>query len=167
MSPLPVLVPCDRLRARLTAAACVGRYTARVRAPWDRWESARAAAGVPRHPECAGCPQGAARARADVPAPAPVAVPTDRREAVAAIIAGRVTVAQVAEAHGVTVTAVRYWLRLAGVARHSQRGTPVHPRRAEAEAAIVAGDACSVVAARLGLHISTVQRWAQEARAAT
>jgi len=64
VSPLPVLVPCDRLHARLTAAACVGRYTARVRAPWDRWESARAAAGVPRHPECAGCPQGAARARA-------------------------------------------------------------------------------------------------------
>lgn len=60
---LPVLVPCDRLHARLTHAACVGRYTARVRAPWDRWESARAAAGVPRHPECAGCPQGAARAR--------------------------------------------------------------------------------------------------------
>lgn len=60
---LPVLVSCDRLHARLTAAACVGRYTARVRAPWDRWESARAAAGVPRHPECAGCPQGAARAR--------------------------------------------------------------------------------------------------------
>ena len=63
MSPLPVLVSCDRLHARLTAQACVGRYRARARAPWDRREAVRPSEGAPRYPECAGCPQGDARAR--------------------------------------------------------------------------------------------------------
>ena len=56
------LVPCDRLHARLTTAACVGRYTARVVSAGvgDR----PATEGRHRHPECAGCPQGALRAGA-------------------------------------------------------------------------------------------------------
>lgn len=53
------LVPCDRLHARLSEAACVGRYTARV-VLGDR----PASEGRHRHPECAGCPQGALRAGA-------------------------------------------------------------------------------------------------------
>jgi hypothetical protein len=59
---LPVLVVCDRLHARLSHEACVGRYTARVVSAGvgDR----PATEGRHRHPECAGCPQGALRAGA-------------------------------------------------------------------------------------------------------
>ena len=56
------LVPCDRLHARLSEAACVGRYTARVVSTANGERSADE--GRVRHPECAGCPQGALRAGA-------------------------------------------------------------------------------------------------------
>ena len=114
---LPVLVSCDRLHARLTQAACVARFGA-ANGPETLYsgEHGRTYTG------CRRCPQGAARAGATLPRPlAPrTVVPEGRADAVAAVLAGRLTVHDVAESHDVTPGAVRAWIR---DARRTARAT--------------------------------------------
>ena len=114
---LPVLVSCDRLHARLTPAACVARFGAANAADTlYSGEHGRTYTG------CRRCPQGAARAGATLPRPtAPrKVVPESRPAAVAAVLAGRLTVHDVAESHDVSPGAVRAWIR---DARRTARAT--------------------------------------------
>lgn len=114
---LPVLVDCDRLHARLTLAACVARFGA-ANAPDSLYsgEHGRTYTG------CRRCPQGAARAGVAIQRPAAPrkVVPESRGAAVAAVLAGRLTVRDVAESHDVTPGAVRAWIR---DARRTARAT--------------------------------------------
>lgn len=114
---LPVLVSCDRLHARLTPAACVARFGA-ANGPETLYsgEHGRTYTG------CRRCPVGAARAGVALPRPASPrkVVPEGRADAVAAVLAGRLTVHDVAESHDVTPGAVRAWIR---DARRTARAT--------------------------------------------
>lgn len=114
---LPVLVSCDRLHARLTHAACVARFGA-ANAPDSLYsgEHGRTYTG------CRRCPQGATRAGVALSRPAAPrkVVPEGRAAAVAAVLAGRLTVHDVAESHDVTPGAVRAWIR---DARRTARAT--------------------------------------------
>lgn len=167
MSARPELVDCVPYRARLTLAACIARHTATHAGGRNQHAGPQAA---PSHPECARCPIGAARAN---PSAQPSAVTVlaaphapSRSETLAAIGAGRMTVAQAAAAHRVTTPAVRKWMRAAQI----EAPAAPRPRHSQHDAALalLRQDVPQrEVARRTGASPATVCRWAAEARAAT
>ena len=161
MIALPVLVDCAPFRARLTLAACIARHTAKHAGGRNQHAGPLTA---PSHPECARCPIGAARA-ATPAAPAPQRAP-GRDETLAALAAGRMTVAQAAAAHGVTTPAVRKWMRAAQV-EAPPAPRPTHTQRGAAMALLRAGVPQHEVATRTGASRAAVCRWAAEVRTAT
>lgn len=157
MTRLPVLVSCDRLRARLTTAACVARYAAAQPLALPYGDQ-----GGYGYTGCRGCPQGAERA----PAPAPMPAGASRDEVIAAVAAGRIGITDAARTLGVSHTMMGRWARRAGVPR-SPSGTQRHPHHDKALALVRAGRTQAEAAAAVGVAPRTVKAWVAEARRAT
>lgn len=162
MTRLPVLVSCDRLRARLTTAACVARYAAAQPLALPYGDQ-----GGYGYTGCRGCPQGAERAGAQ-PAPAPVPAGASRDQVIAAVVAGKLGITDAARTLRVSHTMVGRWARRAGVPR-APHGTPQHPHHDAALAMVRAGRSRAETAASIGVSYRTVCRWVaeDEARPAT
>lgn len=88
----------------------------------------------------------------------PDATPEAREEAIASVLAGRETQAEVARRLGVTAQAVCYWLRA-----HRDRIPRDDPRRAEVERLLRGGDTYRDIQDATGVALSTIVRWAREA----